>query len=163
MLLSASLQLTLPKSSKALPGPDGEQFKSSRRWFDFSSAVVPLPEFEDFANDSSICPPSAVYRGKDAYRLTGAYRDFGNREPEALEPGRRGKTQPSLKACLTRLACPEMLEPAFLSWIDIDEIAHHPLCCSSKVPLAVVIEKEMVEHVGYDAHEVNGKACGTGA
>lgn len=67
------LQLTLPANSTAFPSVDGEPFSSSRRWFDFSDAVMPLPEFDQLASNPGLCPRDGQFRDGAAYSLDGAY------------------------------------------------------------------------------------------
>lgn len=66
------LQLILPETSKRFPTQDGEIFETTRRWFDFSNSVMPLPDFEGFANNSKICKPRARFQEESAFYLEGA-------------------------------------------------------------------------------------------
>lgn len=71
-LLVTPLQLVLPETSTRFPTQDGDIFETARRWFDFSNSVMPLPEFERFSTNSTICKPRARFQEESAFYLEGA-------------------------------------------------------------------------------------------
>ncbi|CAM9931678.1 unnamed protein product, partial [Ectocarpus sp. 12 AP-2014] len=48
--------LTLPATDDKLPD-ELDNFTSDRRWFDFSNATVPWPEYHEMGNDEEVCRP----------------------------------------------------------------------------------------------------------
>lgn len=68
---NAAQQLTLPAKDDRLPGEKGVGFSAGNRWFDFSNATVPWPEYQGLASESDVCLPEAKAGGLSAFEYEG--------------------------------------------------------------------------------------------
>ncbi|CAM9488026.1 unnamed protein product [Ectocarpus fasciculatus] len=58
--------LTLPATDDKLPD-ELDSFTSERRWFDFSNASLPWPEFQEMGDDQEVCRPETRDGGRQAF------------------------------------------------------------------------------------------------